>query len=81
MTDLIEAEGRSLRRALLRSSAGLAILGVAAVIALAGILLCLWAGYQYLQTLWGPILTSLAVGIFMLVLSGVLIWIVIRLNR
>ena len=81
LADLLEAEGRSLRRALLRTGLGLAVLAAAAVLALGGVLLCVWAGYQLLLTLWGPVAAALVIGVFMISTASICIWIVIRLNR
>ncbi len=70
-----------LRHSVLRTGIGLAGVVVAAVLALVGIGLCLWAVYQYLITLWGSITTAAMVGIFMIMIASILTWIVIRLNR
>jgi hypothetical protein len=67
---------------MLRTGWGLAVLGIAAVIALAGLLMCFWAGYQYLSTLWGPIAAALVIGLSLIFFAGVIVWTVFRrLNR
>lgn len=66
---------------MLRTGSGLAILSIAAVLAVAGLLLCFWAGYQYLALLWGPIASALVVGLSLIFVAGVIVWTVFRLNR
>jgi hypothetical protein len=63
---------------MLRTGTGLAVLSIAAVLALAGLLLCFWAGYQYLASLWGPITASLVIGVSLIVIAGVIVWAVFR---
>jgi hypothetical protein len=63
---------------MLRTGSGLAILGIAAVLALAGLLLCFWAGYQYLALLWGPIIAALVVGLALIFVAGIIVWTVFR---
>ena len=81
LVELIEAEGRALRRALLNAGLGLGLVGAATVIGLAGFGLCLWSVYLYLLTLLAPPLATLATGVLTLCLSGGLLWLASRLNR
>lgn len=81
ITDLLEAEGRAFRRGALRTGAGLACVWVAALLLLAGIGFCLWALYQWLVIVVGSIIGALLIGGILFLLSGVLIWTVIRLSR
>ena len=53
-------------------------LHIAAVLALAGLLLCFWAAYQYLAILWGPIAAALVVGLSLIVVAGFISWIMFR---
>lgn len=63
---------------MLHTGKGLAVLGIAAVLALAGLLLCFWAGFQYLTLLWGPIIAALIVGLSLIVVAGFISWTVFR---
>lgn len=63
---------------MLHTGKGLAVLGIAAVLALAGLLLCFWAGFQYLALLWGPIIAALIVGLSLIVVAGFISWTVFR---
>jgi len=81
LADLFEAEGRLLRRSVMRAGAGLAAILVAALLAFAGLGFCLWAAYQGLVARVGPVDAAVAIGLIMLLLAGVMAWIAIRLNR
>lgn len=81
LADLLEAEGRALRKAVLRTGAGFALLIIAALFALAGLGLCMWAVYLWLATSLGPSGAAALTGAMSLILAGVLAWITIRLNR
>ena len=81
LVELLEAEGRALRRALLGAGVGLGLVVAATVLALAGLGLCVWSAYLYLGTLLEPALAALATGTLTLVLSGGLLWLALRLNR
>jgi hypothetical protein len=63
---------------MLRTGSGLAVIGIAAVLALAGLLLCFWVGYQYLATLWGPIIAALVIGLTLIIVAGIIAWTVFR---
>ena len=81
LTDLFEAEGRLLRRNVMRAGAGLAVLLVAALLGFVGLAFCLWAAYQGLVIQLGALEAALAVGVVMLLLAGLMTWIAIRLSR
>ena len=81
LTDLFEAEGRLLRRNVVRAGAGLAALLVAALLGFVGLAFCLWAAYQGLVIQLGALEAALAVGVVMLLLAGLMTWIAIRLSR
>jgi len=67
---------------MLRTGWGLAVLGIAGVLAVAGLLMCFWAGYQYLATIWGPIIAALVIGLSLILVAGIIVWTVFRsLNR
>jgi hypothetical protein len=77
----LEAEGKAFRRGMLRTGAGLACLGAAALLLLAGLSLCLWALFQWLTVTVGMPMAALWVGVILFVIGGGLTWIAIRLNR
>lgn len=77
----MEAEGRLLRRTVMRTGAGLAAVGVAALLLLLGAGFCLWAAYQGLSSQLNPVNAALAIGALMFLLAGLMIWIAIRLTR
>jgi hypothetical protein len=81
VADLLEAEGRALRRGALRTGMGLACLGVAAVLLVAGICFCLWALFQWLVVVVGMPGAALLVGITFLLIAGGLAWTATRLSR
>jgi len=77
----MEAEGRALRRATLRTGLGLICLLVAALLLLVGIGFALWACYQWFALSMGTIAAAAVIGLFMMVLAGGLAWTAIRINR
>ena len=79
--DLLESEGRTLRRNIIRSGAGLALIAVAALLALASFGLCVFGAYQYLTTIVEPALAALITGGTTLLFSLVILWIGIQLGR
>ena len=54
---------------------------IAALIALGGIVMCIWAGFQYLTVLLGPILATVSAGLVMLIIASVLLWTAFKLSR
>ncbi len=86
VTDLVEAEGRSIR-AVIRSegrelrervsrfSLGLIFLAGAAVLVLMGAALCVATVYAALEPSFGVAGALLAAGVFALACGGVLIWV------
>lgn len=81
MADLLEAEGRALRRSVFRSSAGLALLAGATVLGLVGIGFCLFGTYLALGKLFGPVAGALLTGVLSLLLTLVVAWIATRLGH
>lgn len=78
--DLMEAEGRSLRRAVVRVGFVLVIILLALSLTATGVLLCLWAGYEFLLPLLGQALSALIMGICAMAVAGVCLWIAKRLT-
>jgi len=60
---------------------GVAFIAIAAVIALGGIFMCIWAGYQYMTTMLGPIQAALSAGLLLLIIASVIMWTAIKINR
>ncbi|HEC16653.1 MAG TPA: hypothetical protein ENI99_08820 [Sedimenticola sp.] len=81
MTDLLEAEGRALKHSAVRTAVAMACVAVAGVLALVGIGFCLWAGYQYLALVSGPIAASLICGLVIIAVAGGFAWLTSRLLR
>jgi hypothetical protein len=70
-----------LRRTVMRTGAGLAVVAVAALLLFVGLGFCLWAGFQALTAHIGAVNAALSVGVVMLFLAGVMIWTAIRFTR
>ncbi len=81
MADLVEAEGRLLRRNVLRTGLGLVLVAVAGLFAVIGAGLCLWAAYLGLLPRLGGAGAALLIGVVAWSLAGVLSWLAIRLAR
>lgn len=81
LTDLAEAEGRALRRAIFRTGWGLACMLVMGLLVAGGLGLCLWASYQYMAGQLGHIEAALLAGVASLLLGGGFAWLAIRLSR
>jgi hypothetical protein len=77
----MEAEGRMLRRTVMRTGAGLAILAVAGLLVFVGLGLCFWVAYQGMAAQLGSTNAALLIGVLMLLLAGLMAWIAIRLTR
>jgi ABC-type siderophore export system fused ATPase/permease subunit len=80
VANLVEAEGRALRRAVIRTKLGIESLWAVSIIFLGGLALCLWAVFQSIVLYWGSIAAALITGLVMLCLAGVLAWIIVRIN-
>lgn len=81
LADLLEAEGRALRHATLRTGIGLMLLLSAVLILVAGLVLCLWGAYQWLSLSIGGIGAKVVIGLMMLAVAGGMVWTAIRINR
>lgn len=58
----------------MRLGLSLAFAVVAALLALAGVVLLIWALYLFLGTLLSPPATALATGVITLTMAGALVW-------
>ena len=81
LCELIEAEGRALRRSLMRTGAGIGLLVMSVVFGLTGLGLCLWSTYLYLATKLDAPLAALSTGLLTLTLSAGVLWLALRLGR
>jgi hypothetical protein len=81
VADLLEAEGRSLRRSAVRTGWGLGLVTVASVLLLAGLVLCLAALYDALAAQLGSVAAKLGTGLAGLALAGVAAWLAGRVSR
>ena len=81
LADLLEAEGRTLRRSAARLGLGLGMIVLAVAFAAAGLGLCLWAAYQYLATALGQTPAVLLAGVAALVAAGLFLWLARRLTN
>lgn len=79
--DLLEAEGRALRRGALRTGAGLALLAVGSLLALTGFGLLIWALYGWLAVQFSQPQAAALTGLVVLVFTGVLLWLAARSAR
>jgi protein-S-isoprenylcysteine O-methyltransferase Ste14 len=81
LVELAEAEGRALRRGVVRAGASVGLIALAFAFALGGLALCLWSAYLYLATLLSPPQAALVTGLLTLVVAGGLLWTALRTNR
>lgn len=72
--DLLEAEGRAFRTGLVKVGVIVALLGLVAILLVAGFGLILWAIYLYLRAGLPAAPAALADGIIAILVAGVLIW-------
>lgn len=79
--NLMEAEGRTLRRVVLLTGVQLLVLAGALVLALAGLGLFLWAAYLGLAIALGPAAAAVLLGALVFILAGLLTWLTLRLSR
>jgi hypothetical protein len=66
---------------MLRAGLGFACLGVASLLLLLGLGLCMWGAYLWLAVALAPAGAAALVGGLSLILAGGLAWIAIRLGR
>ena len=75
LADLVEAEGRSLRRNIVRVGNSLTLIAIAVLLAAAGAGMLLWALYQSLAAAVGSALGALLTGLAGLIAAVILSWI------
>ena len=78
VADLVEAEGRSLRRGLIEIVTGIVIFIAGVALCGAGVVMLLIGSWQMLANVWGNGPASLFVGALGVVLGGSLAWVMIR---
>lgn len=80
-TDLLEAEGRSLKRNALRTSMAIGLALVAVVLLLAALGFFLAAVYLLAASRWGGAGGALAASLAALLLAGLFLWLALRTGR
>lgn len=70
-----------MRRAVIRTGYGLALIATTGLLLVAGLSLVLWAFYQYVAAAIGAPATALVTGIAALLAAGGLAWIIHRISR
>jgi hypothetical protein len=81
VANLLEAEGRALRRSTARLGGSLVLFALAGLLAAGGLCLCLWGLYQYLAVSLGGTAAALLTGVTTVVIAGGLLWIGQRMSR
>jgi high-affinity Fe2+/Pb2+ permease len=81
VADLLEAEGRALRRSTARLGGSLVLFALAGLLAAGGLCLCFWGLYQYLAVSLGGTAAALLTGVTTVVIAGGLLWIGQRMSR
>ena len=81
VADLLEAEGRALRRSTARLGGSLVLFALAGLLAAGGLCLCLWGLYQYLAVSLGGSAAALLTGVTTVAIAGGLLWIGQRMSR
>ena len=79
--DLLEAEARGLRRALMRTGWALALAALAALLLAIAAMLWLWALYQWVLAALQPASAAALTGLVALALAGGIAWSARRLTR
>lgn len=79
--DLLEAEGRALRRNTLRTGAGLMLLAVSGLLALTGVGFLIWALYGWLGTQFTQPQAAALTGLAVMGITGILLWLATRTAR
>ena len=70
-----------MRHSIMRSGMALVVIGMAALLSLLSIGLCIFGAYQYLVTVFEPMLAAFITGGVTFVFSLVLLWFGIQLGR
>jgi hypothetical protein len=79
--DLLEAEGRNLKRNALRTSLAIGLALVAVLFLFIGTGLLLAALYMKFAALWGQATGLLATGTASFLCGGLFLWLTMRINR
>lgn len=74
VVDLIEAEGRSLRKSTARVGLALGLIALAVTFAAIGVLICLWVGYEFLASLISQEAAALIIGLCAIAIAGLCLW-------
>lgn len=81
LADLAEAEGRLLRRNIIRLGNSLVLVAISILLAAAGAGMLLWALYQSMAAATGPVMGAFLTGLAGLIGAGLLSWIASLINR
>lgn len=81
LTDLLEAEGRSLRLWVVRLGWGIVLMAGAGILGLTSFGFLLWGIFQYLEWATGPAAAALLMAFIALALAGLLAWLTKWLTR
>lgn len=81
VADLVEAEGRALRRSSVAVALAAALALAAGLVGVGGVGLVAWGLFEALRSATGVIVAAFICGVFLLMCAGGLIWTVIRLGR
>lgn len=81
LIQLLVNESKLLRMVLLRLGISFLLLGAAWAFMVIGLAFIVWALYLYLTNYLNPPIAALASGFLLLLVTGVLVWIAIRLTR
>lgn len=81
VADLLEAEGRELRRQATRLGWGLALIALSCLLATVGFGCWLWGLFEHAAQAYGPANAALLTGTAAVVLAGLVAWLIRRLTR
>lgn len=81
LAELVEAEGRALRRAAERLSWAVALIAAAALLTVGGAGFCLWGLYQGIEPIVGAGWAGVITGAATLLFAASLAWIAHRMSR
>lgn len=79
--DLLEAEGRLLRRGVTNLWYSLVLVAIAGLLVLIGLALWVWAAYEFVAPQAGSGTGALVAGLVAMVEAGIAIWIIHTLRR
>lgn len=81
LLDLLEAEGRALRSAVLHVGLGLGLLVIAVGMLMVSMAFLLWSAYQFVSLWLGPGVAALAMSLLALLIALLIMYLVKWLNR